>query len=55
MNMGEQPPVLGIHDGDRTTEFCTDESDVFVCYDPEDPQPTLLQGGTLQTPGPTLR
>mgnify|MGYP006273108311 FL=1 len=55
MSMGEQPPVLGIHDGDRTTEFCTDETDVFVCYDPEDPQPTLLQGGTLHTPGPTLR
>ena len=53
--MGEQPPVIGIHDPDPTKELCTTETDIFVCYDPEDPDPTLLQGGGLHAPGPSIR
>lgn len=52
--MGEQPPVLGIHDADRHTELETGDRSVSVFCDPEAPDDVLLQGDLLHQQGPSI-
>jgi hypothetical protein len=52
--MGEQPPVHGIHDGDRHTDLETEDQSVTLFYDPEVPGDVLFQGDLLQQQGPSI-
>lgn len=53
--MGEQPPVMGVHDTDRYVDFEVGDRSITAFYDPEAPEDVLLQGDVLQATGPSIQ